>query len=66
VDPATLAAGEAGRSELEDGPVLAAETVRRLGCDLRPSHGELGPTPDAITGADRYELSDRWPRPAGP
>ncbi|RPH43438.1 MAG: HNH endonuclease [Burkholderiales bacterium] len=33
VDVATLVAGEAGRSALEGGPVLAAETVRRLGCD---------------------------------
>ena len=33
VDVATLVASEAGRSELEGGPVLAAETVRRLGCD---------------------------------
>jgi hypothetical protein len=33
VDITTLAASQPGRSELEDGPVLAAETVRRLGCD---------------------------------
>ncbi|MFM1990907.1 MAG: hypothetical protein RJA99_3864 [Pseudomonadota bacterium] len=34
VDVRTLTAGAAGRSELDgDGPVLAAETVRRLGCD---------------------------------
>ncbi len=33
VDVATLVASEGGRSELEGGPALAAETVRRLGCD---------------------------------
>jgi hypothetical protein len=33
VDVGTLAASAPGRSELEDGPTLAAETVRRLGCD---------------------------------
>lgn len=33
VDARTLVADEPGRSELEDGPILAAETVRRLGCD---------------------------------
>jgi hypothetical protein len=33
VDARTLAADAAGRSELDGGPVLAAETVRRLGCD---------------------------------
>lgn len=33
VDVATLAASEPGRCEPEDGPTLAAETVRRLGCD---------------------------------
>jgi hypothetical protein len=33
VDVATLVSSEAGRSELEGGPGLAAETVRRLGCD---------------------------------
>jgi hypothetical protein len=33
VDVATLAASAPGRSELEGGPVLSAETVRRLGCD---------------------------------
>lgn len=34
VDAETLAGDEAGgRSELEDGPALAPETVRRLGCD---------------------------------
>jgi hypothetical protein len=34
VDAETLAADEVkGRAELEDGPALAPETVRRLGCD---------------------------------
>jgi len=33
VDLETLREGGAGRCELEDGPSLAAETVRRLGCD---------------------------------
>jgi hypothetical protein len=33
VDAATLSADAPGRSALEDGPVLAAETVRRLGCE---------------------------------
>jgi len=33
VDAHTLVADAPGRSELDDGPVLAAETVRRLGCD---------------------------------
>lgn len=33
VDAATLAGREPGRCELEDGPALAAETVRRLACD---------------------------------
>jgi hypothetical protein len=33
VDARTLIADVAGRSELDGGPVLAAETVRRLGCD---------------------------------
>ena len=33
VDAETLRDGGAGRSELEDGPSLAVETVRRLACD---------------------------------
>lgn len=33
VDVETLAHSAAGRCECEDGPALAAETVRRLGCD---------------------------------
>ena len=33
VDAGSLVADGPGRSELEDGPVLAVETVRRLGCD---------------------------------
>jgi hypothetical protein len=33
VDARTLVADRPGRSELDDGSVLAAETVRRLGCD---------------------------------
>jgi hypothetical protein len=33
VDAETLRVGGAGRSELEDGPSLAVETVRRLACD---------------------------------
>ena len=33
VDARTLVADAPGCSELDDGPVLAAETVRRLGCD---------------------------------
>jgi hypothetical protein len=33
VDAATLTGAHSGRSELEDGPVLAPETARRLGCD---------------------------------
>ena len=34
---------------------------RRGSAPLRPSHGELGPTACAITGAGGYELSDRRP-----
>jgi hypothetical protein len=33
VDAAVLTADRSGRSELEDGPVISAETARRLGCD---------------------------------
>jgi hypothetical protein len=33
VDAAALSSDGAGRSELEDGPVIALETARRLGCD---------------------------------
>ena len=33
VDALSLSADEAGRSELEDGPAIAPETARRLGCD---------------------------------
>jgi hypothetical protein len=33
VDAAALASDGQGRSELEDGPVIAPETARRLGCD---------------------------------
>jgi hypothetical protein len=33
VDALALAADRPGRSELEDGPLLAPETARRLGCD---------------------------------
>lgn len=33
VDAAALTADREGRSELEDGPVIAPETARRLGCD---------------------------------
>lgn len=33
VDAAALALDGPGRSELEDGPVIAPETARRLGCD---------------------------------
>ena len=33
VDAAAFTADARGRSELEDGPVIAPETVRRLGCD---------------------------------
>lgn len=33
VDAAALGADGPGRSELEDGPVIAPETARRLGCD---------------------------------
>jgi hypothetical protein len=33
VDAATIASGARGRSELDDGPVVAPETARRLGCD---------------------------------
>jgi hypothetical protein len=33
VDPLVLSTDGSGRSELEDGPVIAAETARRLGCD---------------------------------
>jgi len=46
VDPATLAAeGEPGRSELEDGTRLSAETSRRLCCDasvVQVARGEKG------------------------
>ena len=44
VEPATLAAeGEPGRSELEDGTRLAAETARRLACDCGIVRVERGP-----------------------
>ena len=44
VEPATLAAeGEPGRSELEDGTRLAAETARRLACDCGVVRVERGP-----------------------
>lgn len=33
VDASALSADSAGRCELEDGPVIAPETARRLGCD---------------------------------
>ena len=33
VDAAALASDGDGRSELEDGPVIAPETARRFGCD---------------------------------
>lgn len=33
VDAAALTQASAGRSELEDGPLIAPETARRLGCD---------------------------------
>ncbi|HXF97378.1 MAG TPA: DUF222 domain-containing protein [Gaiellaceae bacterium] len=33
VDAAALAADGAGRSELEDGPLISPETARRLGCE---------------------------------
>ena len=33
VDAAALASDADGRSELEDGPIVALETARRLGCD---------------------------------
>ncbi len=33
VDAAALIADGAGRCELEDGPIISAETARRLGCD---------------------------------
>jgi hypothetical protein len=33
VDPLALGTDGSGRSELEDGPVIAPETARRLGCD---------------------------------
>ncbi len=33
VDAAALASDDGGRTELEDGPVISAETMRRLGCD---------------------------------
>jgi hypothetical protein len=46
VEPATLAAdGEPGRSEMEDGTRLSAETSRRLSCDaglVRVEHGADG------------------------
>jgi hypothetical protein len=44
VEPATLSAsGEPGRSELEDGTRLAAETARRLACDCALVHVEREP-----------------------
>jgi hypothetical protein len=44
VEPATLAlGGEPGRSELEDGTRLAAETARRLSCDCGIVRVERGP-----------------------
>jgi len=59
VDPETLAAsGEPGRSELEDGTHVAAETSRRLACDtavitlVQRKHGRLQGKDDAAQGKD--------------
>jgi Domain of unknown function (DUF222) len=45
VDAETLCEGSAGRCELDDGPSLAVETVRRMACDasiVRVLENELG------------------------
>jgi hypothetical protein len=69
VEPATLTAGaEPGRSELEDGTRLAAETARRLACDgslvrvERGSEGEVlnvGRSTRSIPSALRRALGVR-------
>ncbi len=68
VDAEALAHGAAGRSELEHGPSLAAETVRRLCCDggivtqLEDDDGNplsIGRTSRAIPPAMRRALKSR-------
>jgi hypothetical protein len=68
VDAETLQDSVAGRCELEDGPSLAAETVRRLGCDasvvtiLENERGEplnVGRKTRAIPPAIRRALNAR-------
>jgi Domain of unknown function (DUF222)/HNH endonuclease len=68
VDVETLRDGVAGRCELEDGPSLAVETVRRLACDaslvsvVENEHGEplnLGRKTRSIPPAIRRALNAR-------
>jgi len=68
VDSATLRERTAGRSELEDGPAVAAETVRRLACDasivtlVENEHGEplnIGRKTRSIPPAIRRALNAR-------
>jgi len=75
VDALALTADGAGRSELQDGPVIAPETARRLGCDAETvasvEHGGLpvsvGRTRRTVPPALRRLLetrddgSCRWP-----
>jgi hypothetical protein len=68
VDAETLRDGSAGRCELENGPSLAAETVRRLACDasiisvLENEHGEplnVGRKTRSVPPAIRRALNAR-------
>jgi len=68
VDAETLRDSVAGRCELEDGPSMAAETVRRLACDasvvtiLQDEHGEplnVGRKTRSIPPALRRALNAR-------
>jgi hypothetical protein len=68
VDAETLRDGSAGRCELEDGPSLAVETVRRLACDasivsfVENEHGEplnVGRKTRSIPPAIRRALNAR-------
>jgi hypothetical protein len=75
VDARTLASDAPGRSELDHGPALAAETVRRLGCDasvvaiVEDAHGRIldvgrrtRSVPPAIARALRArDRGCRWP-----
>jgi Domain of unknown function (DUF222)/HNH endonuclease len=68
VSAETLRDDEAGRCELEDGPGLAAETIRRLACDasvvgiIESAHGEplnVGRKTRSISPALRRALNSR-------